>query len=211
MLSGAKDGEGNDPLCEHRQKLDGALRSPGSDRVDEERRSRDQDHEKRPRPADRSMRKRPLGGQELHRAQTDRRKGESNMKPYDCRGVEQWGQRHDRILVAEMRCLSSPRPIVSPTRRKAGIRRSSCRCAWSAPRSMTRLPRTSETIWRIRSALTRSSVAISSYAQPSRSRAKNPLSPRGLAQNVKSPSGCWSLFHASCLASLEKLDYSTMF
>ena len=37
---------------------------------------------------------------------------------------------------------------------------------------MTRLPRTSETIWRIRSGLTRSSRAISSYAQPSRSRAK---------------------------------------
>src|SRR5580704_3291463 len=37
---------------------------------------------------------------------------------------------------------------------------------------MTRLPRTSATIWRTRSALTRSSPAISSYAQPSRSRAK---------------------------------------
>jgi hypothetical protein len=32
----------------------------------------------------------------------------------------------------------------------------------SAPRSMTRLPRTSATIWRMRSALTRSSRAISS-------------------------------------------------
>jgi hypothetical protein len=36
----------------------------------------------------------------LHSAQTDRREGESGVKAYDCRGVEQRGERHDRTLMA---------------------------------------------------------------------------------------------------------------
>ena len=60
-------------------------------------RSRDQNHEKRPRPADRSVRKRPLGGQKLHGAEPDRREGESGVKPYDRRGVEERGERHISI------------------------------------------------------------------------------------------------------------------
>ena len=95
VLSGAKDGEGNDAQREQRQKVDGAPRSPGSDCVDEERRSRDQNHEKRPRPADRTMRKRPLRSQQLHSAQTDSREGESGVKADDRRGDEQRGERHD--------------------------------------------------------------------------------------------------------------------
>ena len=38
-----KDGEGNDRQREQRQKVDGAPRSPGPDRMDEERASRDRE------------------------------------------------------------------------------------------------------------------------------------------------------------------------
>jgi hypothetical protein len=40
---------------------------------------------------------------------------------------------------------------------------------------------------------------------------ENALPPRGLAQNVEPPPGCWSLVHGSCLASLEKRNYSIAF
>ena len=98
VLPRPEDGEGNHRQREQRQKMDRAPRSPGSDRVDEERRSRDQNHQSGPGPADRSMRKRPLGRQQLHCAETDRREGESGMNPDDRRGVEQRGERHIAIL-----------------------------------------------------------------------------------------------------------------
>ena len=44
------------------------------------------------------MRQRPLRGQELDSAKADRREGESGVKPYDWRGVEQRGERHIAIL-----------------------------------------------------------------------------------------------------------------
>src|ERR1700684_4529982 len=89
-----KDGERNHSEREQREKVDGAPRSPGSDRVDEERASRDQNHEKGPSPTDGSVRKRSLGGQKLHGAETDRREGESSVELDDRRGVEQRGERH---------------------------------------------------------------------------------------------------------------------
>jgi hypothetical protein len=114
MLARPKDGEGNDAQRKQRQKVDGAPLSPGSDCVDEERRSRHQNHEKRPRPADRSMRKRSLWGQQLHSAETDRREGESGVKPYNCRRIEQRGEGHDRVLAAEIHGLD--REVRTPKR-----------------------------------------------------------------------------------------------
>ena len=98
MLASPQYGEGNDSEREQREKMDRAPRPPGSDRVNEERRPRDQNHENGPRPADRSMRQRSLGGQELDGAKADRGEGESGVKPYDRRGLEQGGERHIAIL-----------------------------------------------------------------------------------------------------------------
>ena len=89
-----QDGQWNHCEREQREKVDGAPRSPGSDRVDEERASRDENHEQGPFPTDGSMRKRSLGGQKLHGAETDRREGESGVQPDDRRGVEQRGEGH---------------------------------------------------------------------------------------------------------------------
>jgi hypothetical protein len=89
-----QDRERNHSEREQREKVNGTPRSPGSDRVNEERASRDENHEQGPCPTDGSMRKRSLGGQKLHGAETDRREGESGVVLDDRRGVEQRGERH---------------------------------------------------------------------------------------------------------------------
>jgi hypothetical protein len=75
-----QDREWNHSKREQREKVDGAPRSPGSDRVDKERASRDENHEQGPRPTDGSVRKRSLGGQKLHGTETDRREGKSGVQ-----------------------------------------------------------------------------------------------------------------------------------
>src|SRR5580693_4959079 len=100
VLSGAKHRQRNDAEREQRQKVNRAPGSPGSNRVDEERCQRDQNHEKRPGPADRSMRERSLGGQKLRGAETDRREGEKGMKPDNRRSVEQRREGHCSTLRA---------------------------------------------------------------------------------------------------------------
>jgi hypothetical protein len=98
VLSGTQDGQRNHPQREQRQKVNGAPRSPGSDRMDEERGSRDQNHESGPGPARRAMRQRALGGQKLHDTETDRCEGESGVKPDDRLGIQQWGERHGSYM-----------------------------------------------------------------------------------------------------------------
>ena len=78
-----QDGEGNHSERERREKVDGAPRSPGSDRVDKERASRDENHEQGQRPTDGLVGKPSLGGQKLHGAETDRRESESGVQPDD--------------------------------------------------------------------------------------------------------------------------------
>jgi hypothetical protein len=104
VLARLQHAEGNHPQREQRQKVDGAPRPPGSDRVNEERSPRDQNHENGPSPTDRSMRQRSLGGQELDSAKANRREGESRVKTYDWRGVEQRGERHIPILGVSVDC-----------------------------------------------------------------------------------------------------------
>jgi hypothetical protein len=59
--------------------------------MDKEGASRDQNHEEGPRPTNGSVRKCSLGGQKLHRAETDCREGESGMEPDDRRSVDERG------------------------------------------------------------------------------------------------------------------------
>src|SRR6478752_7555124 len=94
VLSSAEDGERNDGQRKQRQEVDGAPRSPHPDRMDEQRRSRDQDHQQSPSPTDRSVRERPLWGQKLHSAETDRGEGESGVKLDERRSIEKRGERH---------------------------------------------------------------------------------------------------------------------
>jgi hypothetical protein len=89
-----QDGEWNHCEREQREKVDRAPRSPGSDRVDKERASRDKNHEQGPRPTETSVRKRSLRAQKLRGAETDRHERESSVQPDDRRGVEQRGERH---------------------------------------------------------------------------------------------------------------------
>jgi hypothetical protein len=90
-----QDREWNHREREQREKVDRAPRSLGSDRVDKERASRDNNHEHGPRPTDRSVRKRSFVRQKLRRAETDRCEGESSVQPHDRRGVDERGERHD--------------------------------------------------------------------------------------------------------------------